>query len=117
MMYKYIILGSGKQGTAIAYDLVRFGEASAIILADMDLEVARQSSDRVNHLLNSNLTSSVLLDIYDKKSIASILEEVDVMISAVPYFHNLYLTDFAIETETSMIDLGGHTDNVRKQLS
>ena len=38
------------------------------------------------------------------------------MISAVPYFHNVYLTDIAISTKTSMVDLGGHTDNVRQQL-
>ena len=38
------------------------------------------------------------------------------MVSAVPYFHNLYLTDISIQTKTSMVDLGGHTDNVREQL-
>ena len=116
-MYKYIVLGSGKQGTAIAYDLVRFGNASKVILADMDLETAKKSSDRVNGLLESNLTTYIQIDIYDKDQMSSILEDMDVMISAVPYFHNLYLTDIAINTKTSMVDLGGHTDNVRKQLS
>ena len=32
--YSYIILGAGRQGTAAAYDLVRFGEPAKIVLAD-----------------------------------------------------------------------------------
>ena len=116
-MYKYIIVGSGKQGTAIAYDLARFGEASRIILADIDEQSAKDSSERVNGLLGSDIVESIYLDIYDKNKIVDALIDMDVMISAVPYFHNLYLTDIAIETATSMVDLGVHTDNVREQLS
>jgi lysine 6-dehydrogenase len=116
-MYKYIVLGSGKQGTAIAYDLARFGSSSSIVLADSNVNVAKQSSDRVNSLLEEELTTYLELDIYDKEAVFKALDVADVMISAVPYFHNLYLTDIAIQSGTSMIDLGGHTDNVRKQLS
>jgi len=115
-MYKYIVLGSGKQGTAIAYDLARFGDASKIILGDIDLDAARQSSARVNNLVGKNATSYIQLDIYNKQSVVDVLINIDVMISAVPYFHNLHLTNIAVETKTSMVDLGGHTDNVRKQL-
>ena len=50
-MYKYIILGSGKQGTAIAYDLARFGNPSKIILADISSDIARESD---NQDLNRN---------------------------------------------------------------
>ena len=115
-MYKYIVLGSGRQGTAIAYDLARFADASKIVLADIELESSKNSSDRVNKLLNANVTEFIQMDIYNKEDVINILSDMDVMISAVPYFHNLYLTDIAIQTQTSMIDLGGHTDNVRKQL-
>ena len=116
-MYKYIILGSGKQGTAIAYDLARFGDASKIVLADIDLDVARNSSCRVNKLIGSDITKYTQLDIYNKTDVINILSDIDVIVSAVPYFHNLYLTDVAIKSSTSMVDLGGHTDNVVKQLS
>jgi len=115
-MYNYIVLGSGKQGTAIAYDLAKFGNAFSVILADVNLKSAKKSSDRVNSLLGQKLTRSIQLDIYDKSKMMDVLRDMDVMVSAVPYFHNLYLTDIAISTKTSMIDLGGHTDNVRKQL-
>ena len=116
-MSKYLVLGSGKQGTAIAYDLAKFGNASKIILADINVDSSKASSDRVNHLLKTNITDYIELDIYNKNEIVKAMKNVDVMISAVPYFHNLYLTDMAIRTSTSMVDLGGHTDNVRKQLS
>ena len=33
-----------------------------------------------------------LLSVYNKKDILNTLLDIDVMISAVPYFHNLYLT-------------------------
>jgi hypothetical protein len=33
--YPYAILGSGKQGTAAAYDLAKFGKAHKIIMADV----------------------------------------------------------------------------------
>ena len=89
-MYKYIILGSGKQGTAIAYDLARFGDASKIILSDIDENRAKKSSDRVNKLLDSDCIIHNQLDIYNKEDILDVLQEIDVMISAVPYFHNLY---------------------------
>ena len=104
-MYKYIVLGSGKQGTAIAYDLARFGSSSSIVLADSNVNVAKQSSDRVNSLLEEKVTTYLELDIYDKEAIFKALDVADVMISAVPYFHNLYLTDIAIQSGTSMIDL------------
>ena len=37
MGYKYAIIGSGKQGTASAYDFIEFGDAEKIILFDKDI--------------------------------------------------------------------------------
>ena len=116
-MSKYLVLGSGKQGTAIAYDLARFGNASKIILADISISASKSSSDRVNHLLKADITDYIELDIYNEQDLMNVMNDIDIMVSAVPYFHNLYLTKMAIKTSTSMVDLGGHTDNVRKQLS
>ena len=79
-MYNYIVLGSGKQGTAIAYDLAKFGNASSVILADVNLKSAKESSDRVNSLLGQKLTRSIQLDIYDKsnpKIIKAIKDQAD----------------------------------------
>ena len=50
MSPRYVVLGSGRQGTAAAYDLARFGQASRIVLADARLEAAREAAERVNDL-------------------------------------------------------------------
>ena len=43
--YTYIVLGSGKQGLAAAYDLIRHGAASRLTLAD-SVPAAAQSAVR-----------------------------------------------------------------------
>ena len=60
---------------------------------------------------------SMNLLIFMIKKVNSILEPFDIFLSSVPYHYNIYLTDIAIKTKTSMVDLGGHTQNVIKQLS
>ncbi len=52
-MFTYLILGAGKQGTAAAYDLARFGQARKILVADLDLQHAQDSATRVNTLIGS----------------------------------------------------------------
>jgi lysine 6-dehydrogenase len=49
-MVSYLIFGAGRQGTAAAYDLARFGDAAAITLADADLATATAAAERVNRL-------------------------------------------------------------------
>ena len=48
MPYTYAVLGSGRQGTAAAYDMARWGNARRLILADLDPEMARQAAGRVS---------------------------------------------------------------------
>jgi len=38
MNYTYAIIGSGKQGTASAYDLIIFGETKKILLIDNNID-------------------------------------------------------------------------------
>jgi hypothetical protein len=44
MTYQYVALGAGRQGTAAAYNLARFGAASHILLADARLGALLQAS-------------------------------------------------------------------------
>jgi hypothetical protein len=50
MTYHYAILGSGRQGTAAAYDLAVHGDAASILLADLHPEQAQAAAARVNRL-------------------------------------------------------------------
>ena len=115
MAYSYLVLGAGRQGIAAAYDLVRFGDASRVTLADINLERAQAAADRANRLVGDRTVEAICLDVRDGNVLRRTLKGYDVALSAVPYFYNLALTRAAIDTGVSFCDLGGNTDIVRQQ--
>ena len=116
MSYVYAVLGSGRQGTAAAYDMGRFGEAKRILLADLDLAVAEKSAARVNRLLDRKAAHACRVDVTDSQQLEAMLGDVDAFVSAVPYWLNPEITTAAIRARASMTDLGGNTGLVRQQL-
>jgi lysine 6-dehydrogenase len=117
MGFQYAVLGAGRQGTACAYDLIKFGEADRVLLADQSLAVAQAAASRVNGLLNSDVAQGIELDVTDEENRVMALAGLDVVVSAVPYFFNLELSQVAIQAGVSLCDLGGNTDLVRQQLA
>lgn len=117
MTYQYVVLGAGRQGTACAYDLVRFGEASRVLLADRMLVVAQEAAARVNGLLGSARAHAAQVDVADGEALRAVLLGADVVVSAVPYTHNLEITRAAVQVSAGMCDLGGNVDVVRRQLA
>ena len=115
MTFTYAVLGAGRQGTAAAYDMARWGDAQRIILADYDLEVACRASERVNQLVDRSVAEPVQLDATDLAAVERTLDGVDAFLSAVPYYYNLDITQVAIKAGASMCDLGGHTGIARQQ--
>lgn len=115
MAYTYAILGAGRQGTAAAYDLARWGEAQRVILADINPQAAQNAAQRINRLLGAEVASATTVDVTDAASIQAVLTGVDGVVSAVPYYYNLELTRLAIQAGAHMVDLGGNTDIVRQQ--
>jgi len=113
--YTYGILGAGRQGTAAAYDMARWGDAERVILADQDLAIAERAARRVNQLTGSTLAEATQVDVTDLKAVERVLQGVDAFVSAVPYYFNLDITRVAIKVGASMCDLGGNTDIVRQQ--
>ncbi len=114
--HRYVIVGSGRQGTAAAYDLARHGEASRIVLADARLEVAREAATRVNDLVGRSVAEPATVDASDRDSLRRVLSGAEVALSAVPYYLNLGITEVSIASGTSLCDLGGNTDVVWSQL-
>jgi lysine 6-dehydrogenase len=119
MSYNYAIFGSGRQGTASAYDLARLGDAKSIVMTDIDLSQANRAADRVNNLIGQKVAHSEKVDVTEYKSVVSFLiqHEIDAFVGSTPYFYNLDLTRAAIEAGAGMTDLGGNTDVVRSQLA
>jgi lysine 6-dehydrogenase len=115
MPYIYAVLGAGRQGTAAAYDMARWGDAKQVLLVDSNLDAARRASERVNQLIGREMASAAELDVTDSESLGSRLRDVDSFLSAVPYYYNLDITRAAIEAKAHMCDLGGNTDIAREQ--
>jgi len=106
----FAILGSGMQGTAAAFDLARFAEPQSILLGDTILAQAERSAKRVNDLVGRQICQAVHVNALDPSSLTSFLEPVDVLLSCVPYWMHPKIAKVAIDTKTSMCDLGGNTE-------
>lgn len=115
MGFRYLVLGTGKQGVAAAYDLACHGAADALTLADIDTGAAKAAAGRLNALLGREVARPLALDAANPSGVERALREVDGLLSSVPYTFNLGLTQAAISAGVHMVDLGGHTGVVRAQ--
>ncbi len=116
MGYNYVVLGAGIQGTTVAFDMARFGEADSIRLLDVSLEQARKSAEHVNQLLGSDRVEYGAIDVRDHDALLAALRPADSCLSAVPYFLNPAIAACAVEAGTHFCDLGGNTDVVFQEL-
>ncbi|MGI8924583.1 MAG: saccharopine dehydrogenase family protein [Fimbriimonadales bacterium] len=110
MGYTYAILGSGMQGTCAAYDLAKHGDAARILMGDKSLDQARNNGERVNKLVGKNICEPAQVDALNSEELAAFLKPVDVVLSCVPYWMHPKIAPVAIQTATSMIDMGGDTE-------
>ncbi len=118
MGFRYAVIGSGRHGTAAAYDIARFGDSEYLLLADESLAQAERAAARVNQLIGRQVAHAVQVEVQNEDAVVSMLTaaSIQVLISGVPYFYNLGLTRAAIRAHTSMCDFGGNTEQVRQQL-
>ncbi len=119
MAYRYVVLGAGRQGVALAYDLARNCEAGSVLLADAEHGVATRAVERLARLLPPcrDRFRAAALDVADAAAAAALMRGANVVLSAVPYRFNAALTEIAIASGASFCDLGGNTAVVRSQLA
>ena len=106
---RYAVLGAGMQGTAAAYDLARFSQSSPIIVADLKLEQAQASCNKINTMIGSAICVPASVDATDMVAVRRFLHDVDVLVSAVPYHMQPLIHRVAIDSGTSMVDMGNDT--------
>lgn len=113
------VIGAGRQGTAAAYDLARYGHGRPVLLADSDAREADRAAERVNRLLGRAAATPAVVDAGQVSQVEGWLRSnhVHAFVSAVPYFFNLGLTRAAIACGCGMTDLGGNSDVVCAQLA
>lgn len=77
MGYTYAVLGGGRQGTAAAYDMARWGAAERVRIADIsaDAEAADASASRVNTLIGRDIAEAIRLDVILTFDIAGLTNE------------------------------------------
>ena len=114
-MKNFCVIGSGRQGTAAAYDIVSHGNPKSLTVIDSNNHNLEKCKNKIKKLTNFDV-DIINIDINDENRLIKSLLDIDIFLSSVPYKFNLYLTDVAIKSKTSMVDLGGHTNNVIKQL-
>lgn len=117
MSHKYVILGSGRQGIAAAYDLAVFGQADSLTLLDIDLAVAQGAAARLNRLLGKSIATGFQVDAADTSTVAPHLDGATGLISSVHYTFNVEVTKLAVAKKVHMTDFGGNTAVVREQLA
>lgn len=111
------VVGSGRQGTAAAYDVAVNQAADRVFMFDADEQAARAAAERVNRLAERVVAHHQRLDVRDQKALVAALAPLDVAICAVPFALIPGCTQAAIEARTGMVDLGGHTETVLGQLA
>ena len=108
---RMLVLGAGLQGSACAYDLLQNPAVSQVRLADV----------RFDHLpeflkpFSGPRLIPTTLDVRDREAVLAVMRESDAVMSAIPYYLNLQLTECAVEAGVHFCDLGGNTEIVFQQ--
>ena len=109
------VLGAGKQGLAIAYDLARHGGATSVTLVEADGPTLREGARRLRRLLPRTPIRPVRAALSGKDA-ARLLRGHAVAVSALPYRFNPAMAKAAVAARTHFVDLGGNTDLVLEAL-
>jgi len=111
-----IILGAGRQGLAIAYDLAVHGAAKDVTLVDASSKVVRAGAKRLRALVPGIRIKQHALALRGVTDAAKLMRGHDVAVSALPYRFNPALAKAAVRARTHFCDLGGNTDLVKQAL-
>ncbi|MFD2212017.1 saccharopine dehydrogenase family protein [Virgibacillus halophilus] len=102
------VLGSGLMGKEAARDLTQNEGVTAVGLADIDLERARQVCDQ----LHSPKLKAYQVNAADEEDLANYMQQFDVIINALFYSFNEIVAKTAIKVGVNSVDLGGHIGHI-----
>lgn len=108
---KFLVLGAGRMGYAIVYDLIRSPRVEQVIVADKDVDRLKQIGDR----LADEKVTPVELDVSKSEEVVELMSRCDVAISCINYSHNYELAKAALSAKTHFVDLGGNESVVSKE--
>ncbi len=115
-MNKVLLIGCGMQAYGSALDVINFGNPKELILADAFPEMsAKLETFLLKHTKPIKLTK-IKLDAGDIHATAKAAEGCELILNTAPYKYALDITRAAIQAKVPMVDLGGDTTMVLKQL-
>ncbi|MEZ5976883.1 MAG: saccharopine dehydrogenase C-terminal domain-containing protein [Planctomycetota bacterium] len=114
-MTHYLVLGAGRQGTAVVHDLVVHGGATAVTWVDSDDARLQTSMRRIGRATSFEAIRGRSLDASDRRALMPLFTEAAVCVNALPYRYSLAMTQLALEGGAHYLDLGGNTQIVREQ--
>ena len=104
---KFLVLGSGAQGSACAFDLLRSPGVTEVRLADLQVTSLASFLPTDDPRL-----VPVALDVRERDTVHAEMVKVDAVLSAIPYFFNGELAALAVQAGVHFADLGGNTEIV-----
>ncbi len=113
MAHRYLVVGAGEMGLAIAHDILNFSDGQ-VTLFDRHYGPI----NRARQLLSFDPRLQVAVgDAADISVVSSLMRQHDVAVGAADYSLNLGLTRAAIEAGIHFCDLGGNNDVVAGQFA
>ena len=109
---RILVLGAGKQGRAVAFDVLRNPEVEQVGIADVDADAL----ESLRAFLGDRRVSIHRLDALESESLRETLEPYDACLNAVSFAFGLEVTHAAIAARTHLCDLGGSRSLVAQQL-
>ncbi|MCI0404060.1 MAG: saccharopine dehydrogenase NADP-binding domain-containing protein [Acidobacteria bacterium] len=109
---RYIVLGAGLMGRAAFYDLARSQPSAQIVVADYDLDAAREAV----RAFGRGRARAVWADVRKTREVAALLRGADVVLNCTQYYWNLDVMKAALPARVHYLDLGGLFHMTRKQL-
>ena len=107
---RFLVLGRGAQGSACAFDLLRAPGVTEVRLADLDVSTLPPFLPADDPRL-----IPVSVDVRDRVAMAAEMEQVDAVLSAIPYYFNGELAALAVQAGVHFADLDGNTEIVFAQ--
>ena len=107
-----VLGGAGKMGCIAVQYLAQDPRVDDIVIADLNIEQARQVTDYIN----SPKVSIREVDIHNHESLVSILNRSQTCLNATVYYTNLAVMEACLAAGVHYTDMGGLFHTTRKQL-
>jgi lysine 6-dehydrogenase len=108
---RFLVLGGGRMGYAVVYDLLRNQAVTQVVVVDFD----QHRLDLIHRNFGKERVAFVKADVSDAEELGYVISGTNVIISCVNSKYNYELAKAAIEAGAHFCDLGGNEDIVRKE--